>query len=48
MKNKIIVIIGIILVVAGFAKSGLWPWQLPAVMVGTFMTLYGFEYWKKL
>lgn len=47
MKYKIIMIVGIILTVAGFAKSGLWPWQLPAVMAGMFMAMYGFEHWKK-
>jgi len=43
MKKGLILAAGIILLVAGFTTSGLWPWQLPACLLGSLLVTYSFS-----
>ena len=52
MKRGLILTVGVILLIAGFSTSGLWPWQLPAVFFGAvlfggFLATYALSNWKK-
>ncbi len=35
--NVPLLIVGVLLIILGFATSGLWPWQLPACFVGGYI-----------
>ena len=44
--NVPLLIVGVVLIILGFATSGLWSWQLPACFVGGYIV--GSELSKKL
>ncbi len=37
MNRTLTIVVAVILLIAGFATDGLWPWQLPACMLGGLM-----------
>jgi len=42
---KVLLVVGLVLLVAGFANDGLWPWQLPACMLGAYMVTRSIINW---
>jgi len=46
-KFYVVLLTGILLAIAGFSSDGLWPWQLPACMVGGFLISFSFRFYEK-